>query len=137
MRLLKYGFADSILSNRKIPIITGAIVILLVIIDLLMTRQILPYSNDSEFIMLILTVVIGYGIGSFILLRYTGGVSREIRDKSRFINLIHWSVTIIQFSLLGLLLFVLFSELYYGLYTVIQDFILLQFLQLVRSQQLL
>jgi uncharacterized membrane protein len=116
MRLLKNGIADSIVSNRKIPIVTGAVVILLVIIDLLMTRQILPYNNDTEFIMFILTVTIGYGIGSFLLLGYTGAVSREIRGKSHFINLIHWSVTIIQFSLLAFLLFVLFGEIYYGLY---------------------
>ena len=68
MRLLRYSFADSIVSNRKIPVVTGAVVIFLVIIDLLMTRQILPYNNDTEFIMFILTVTIGYGIGSFMLL---------------------------------------------------------------------
>ena len=81
-----------------------------------MTRQILPYNNDTEFIMFVLTVTIGYGIGSFMLLRYTGGISKEIRNKSHIINSIHWSVTIIQFSLLAFLLFVLFCELYYGLY---------------------
>ena len=66
--------------------------------------------------MFVLTVTIGYGIGSFMLLRYTGGISKEIRNKSHIINSIHWSVTIIQFSLLAFLLFVLFCELYYGLY---------------------
>jgi hypothetical protein len=45
--------------------------IFIVIIDLLMTRQILPYTNDMEIIMFILTITIGYGIGSWILLRYT------------------------------------------------------------------
>jgi hypothetical protein len=69
-----------------------------------MTRQILPYNNDTEFIMFILTVTIGYGIGSFMLLRYTGGISKEIRNKSHIINSIHWSVTIIQFFLLARLL---------------------------------
>jgi hypothetical protein len=113
---VRAGFSRSILSNRKLPIVTGAAIIFLVIIDLLMTRQILPYNNDSEFVMFILTVIIGYGIGSFVLLRYTGGISEEVRTKSRNINLIHWSVMIIQFSLLGFLLFILFSELYYGIY---------------------
>jgi hypothetical protein len=97
-------------TNRKIPIVTGAAIIFLVIIDLLMTRQILSYNNDMEAIMFILTVVIGYGIGSWILLRYTRQVSKEIRAKSRFINLMDWTVTIIQFSLLGILLFILFSN---------------------------
>jgi hypothetical protein len=96
-------------TNRKIPIVTGAAIIFLVIIDLLMTRQILSYNNDMEAIMFILTVVIGYGIGSWILLGYTRQVSKEIRAKSRFINLMDWTVTVIQFSLLGILLFILFS----------------------------
>jgi hypothetical protein len=109
-------FADSIVSNKKVPVVTGAVIIFLVIIDLLMTRQILPYNNDTDFIMFILTVVIGYGVGSFILLRYAAGISKEIRTKSRFINLMQWTVTIVQFALLGFLLFVLFSELFYGIY---------------------
>jgi hypothetical protein len=115
--MLQHRFADIIISNRKIPVITGAVIIFLVIIDLLMTRQILPYNNDMEVIVFILTVTFGYGIGSFILLQYAGGISKEIRAKSHFINFMHWAVTIIQFSLLGFLLFVLFSELYYGLYS--------------------
>jgi hypothetical protein len=61
----------SMKNSRKIPVITGAVMISIVIIDLLMTRQILPYTNDTEVIMFILTVVIGYGIGSWILLQYT------------------------------------------------------------------
>jgi hypothetical protein len=116
MRLLTYDFADSIVSNKKVPVVTGAVIIFLVIIDLLMTRQILPYNNDTDFIMFILTVVIGYGVGSFILLRYAAGISKEIRTKSRFINLMQWTVTIVQFALLGFLIFVLFSELFYGIY---------------------
>jgi hypothetical protein len=115
--MLQHRFADIIISNRKIPVITGAAIIFLVIIDLLMTRQILPYNNDMEVIVFILTVVFGYGIGSFILLQYAGGISKEMRTKSHFINFMHWAVTVIQFSLLGFLLFVLFSELYYGLYS--------------------
>jgi hypothetical protein len=97
-------------TDRKIPIVTGSVIIFLVIIDLLMTRQILAYSNDTGLIMFVLTIVVGYGIGSWILLRYTGQVSQEIRSKSRFINLMYWMVLITQFSLLGILLFVLLSN---------------------------
>ena len=100
----------SMKNSRKIPVITGAAMISIVIIDLLMTRQILSYTNDSEVIMFILTVVVGYGIGSWILLQYTTQISKEIRTKSRFINLMHWTVIIIQFSLFVVLLFMLFSN---------------------------
>lgn len=110
-RQSRFPFLHLFMKNsRKIPVITGAVMISIVIIDLLMTRQILPYTNDSEVIMFILTVVIGYGIGSWILLQYTTQISKEIRTKSRFINLMHWTVIIIQFSLFVVLLFMLFSD---------------------------
>jgi hypothetical protein len=106
----KLDIMTPMITSRKIPIATGAAIIFLVIIDLLMTRQILSYNNDMEVIMFILTVLIGYGIGAWILLGYTKRVSQEITARSRFINLIHWAVTIIQFSSLGILLLVLFSN---------------------------
>ncbi|MGZ5485456.1 MAG: hypothetical protein ACXWFB_06060 [Nitrososphaeraceae archaeon] len=96
--------------SRKITVVTGAIMIFIVIIDLLMTRQILPYTNDMEIIMFVLTIAIGYGIGSWILLKYTTQISKKIRAKSRFINIMHWTVIVIQFTLLGLLLLILFSN---------------------------
>jgi hypothetical protein len=100
----------SMLTSRKASVAVGLAIIFIVIIDLLTTRRILPYNNDMEAIIFILTIVIGYGIGSWILLSFTKRVSEEIRAKSHFINLIHWTVTIIQFSMLGILLVVLFSN---------------------------
>jgi hypothetical protein len=100
----------STLTSRKASVTVGIAIIFIVIIDLLTTRQILPYNNDMEALIFILTIVIGYGIGSWILLSFTKRVSEEIRAKSHFINLIHWTVTIIQFSMLGILLVVLFSN---------------------------
>jgi hypothetical protein len=96
--------------NRKITVVTGAVIISIVIIDLLMTRQILPYTYSMEVIMFILTIAIGYGIGSWILLRYTTQISKKIRAKSRFINTMHWTVIVIQFTLLVMLLLILFSN---------------------------
>jgi hypothetical protein len=101
---------SSTISNRKISVIVGTVVTLLVIIDLLMTRQILPYTSDTEAVMFILTVFVGYGLGSWVLLGCTRRVSKEIRAKSSFINSMHWSVTIVQFYLFAILLFVLFSN---------------------------
>src|SRR5215213_10844749 len=96
--------------NRKITTVTGAVIISIIIIDLLMTRQILPYTYNMEVIMFILTIAIGYGLGSGILLRYTTQISKTIRAKSRFINIMHWTVIVIQFALLGIPLLILFSN---------------------------
>jgi uncharacterized integral membrane protein len=103
-------FQRPIILNRKITVVTGAVIISIVIIDLLMTRQILPYTYSMEVIMFILTITIGYGIGSWILLRYTTQISKKIRAKSRFINIMHWTVIVIQFTLLVILLLILFSN---------------------------
>lgn len=100
----------SAISSRKAAVLVGIVIIFLVIIDLLVTRQVLPSYKDIEVIIFVLTVTIGYGIGSWILLGYIGRVSKEIRAKSRFINLMHWTVMVVQFSLFGILLFVLFSN---------------------------
>jgi hypothetical protein len=79
-----------------------------------MTRQILPYGTASasimETVIFILTVTIGYGVGSWFLLRYTKQAIAELRAKSPFINIMYLAVTIIQFSLLGILLFVIFNN---------------------------
>ena len=98
------------LISRKGAVIAGIAIILLVIVDLLMTRQILSYNTDTETIMFILTVVIGYGIGSLVLLGFTRHVSEEIRSKSHFHNLIFWIMVIVQFFLLATLLVVPFTN---------------------------
>src|SRR5262245_39122572 len=91
---------NQIISNRKIATGIGFAVIFIAIVDLLMTRQILAYTNFTEFVMFVLTIIVGYGIGSWVLLGYTQQVSKELRTKSQFINLSHWIVTISQFSFL-------------------------------------
>ena len=98
---------SSISSNKKIAVLIGIFIIFITIIDLLITRQLLPYDNNSQALMFISTVLIGYGIGSWILLEYAHRVSNEIRKKSHFCNIMHWSVIIIQFSLFGILLIML------------------------------
>jgi signal transduction histidine kinase len=95
------------IRDHKIPVIVGIAIIFIAIVDLLMTRQLLPYNTNFETLMFILTVTIGYGLGSWILLGYAKRVSKEVRTRSRFVNLMHWSVVVAQFSLLGILSFML------------------------------
>ena len=53
----KLVLVSQLITNRKMATGTGFAVILIVIIDLLMTRQILAYTNFTEFVMFILTIV--------------------------------------------------------------------------------
>jgi signal transduction histidine kinase len=99
---------------RQTSLATAAVIIVLIILDLLMTRQILPYGTASasvvEFVLFVLTVVIGYGIGTWAVIGYTGKISKELRTKSRLINIMYLTVLIIQLSLLGILLFVIYNN---------------------------
>jgi signal transduction histidine kinase len=95
------------MGNRQIPIIAGAVVIVLIILDLLATRQILYLNNTSEIILFAITVIVGYGLCSWILLAYTRRITSKLRSKSSLANVMHWTVTIIQFSMFAILLYVL------------------------------
>ena len=118
MRLLNSSTYRGLLmfSGRKQAIIISVAIIILVILDLLMTRQLLPYNNEMEIVMFGMTVIFGYGIGSLIILSYTNKISKELRKKSPLIRTMHSMAWIAQFSLFGILLFVFFNELYYGMY---------------------
>src|ERR671931_76557 len=106
-RMLHSSF---LVGNRETSVVTSGVIVVLVILDLLATRQILYLNNTSEIILFTLTVVIGYGIGSWILLEYTRRITANLRAKSPFINTTHLAVTIIQFFLFAVLLFVLFNN---------------------------
>ena len=75
-----------------------------------MTRQIVPYNNISETVLFILTVMVTYGVGSWILLGYTKQAISGLGAKSRFINVMYRAVTIIQCCLLAILVFVIFNN---------------------------
>src|ERR687885_1222694 len=99
---------------RETSVAIAAVIIVLIILDLLMTRQILPYGTASasivEIALFVLTVIIGYGIGTWAIVGYTGRISKELRVKSRLINAMYFTVLIIQLSLLGILLFVIYNN---------------------------
>ncbi|HEY5631905.1 MAG TPA: hypothetical protein VIR31_07230, partial [Nitrososphaeraceae archaeon] len=104
---------NRLITNRKISIATAAVIIILVVLDLLTTRQILYFNNTLEIFLFILTVGIGYGIGSWILLGFTKNTTKDLTEKSRLIRVMHVAVTLIQYSLLGILLYILYNNLTY------------------------
>jgi hypothetical protein len=107
---MKYNTIASVLITRKVAISIAAAIIVLIIVDLFATRQIIYLNNTAEIILFTLTVVIGYGFGSWIILEYTRRITADLRSKSHLVNTTHWTVTIIQFSLFAILLFVLFND---------------------------
>jgi len=117
---------DSILlpvTSIKASMVISALIIVLLSVILFSVRQnILSYDNTSETVYFILTVVITYGIGSWLLLGYVRRTSRTSRPtatdtaKSRrpqtspLISLLHIAVLLVQFAMLGIMLYVIFDR---------------------------
>ena len=59
-----------------------------------------------------LTIVVGWGLASWLLLGHASNATATLRKRSRLISLIHLSVTVLQFALTGFLIFVLFNRSY-------------------------
>jgi hypothetical protein len=111
-------------TNRKASIAVSAVIIALLSLILFSVRQnILTYDNTSETVYFILTVVIAYGIGSWFLLGYVKQMTRTGRttttittatasriQRSPLISLLHLAVVIVQFAMLGIMLFVIFDR---------------------------
>jgi hypothetical protein len=97
-------------SNRKVSIGAAVAVIVLVILDLLATRQILYLDSGSQTTLFIVTVIVAYGAACWIILEYTRQVTRDLRSKSLFVNVMYWGVAITQFFLFALLVFVIYNN---------------------------
>lgn len=106
LRSRVYTVLDSPVTLRKLAISVAGVLVVLAILALLTTRQIIFFDNNLQTLLFLLVVTLGFGVGSWILLEYTKRTSSALRAKSRSINRIHWAVTIIQFTLLLIMLVV-------------------------------
>lgn len=102
---------DSLLYCRKISISASIAITIILIVDTLTTRQILPYNNTSGMLLFVLNIVIAYGIGSWILFRYIKRISEEVISSKSFVNFLIMFAITIQFLLL-ILLSLIFVEFY-------------------------
>jgi hypothetical protein len=106
--------------SRKAAIAVSAVIITLLSLILFSVRQnILTYDNTLETIYFVLTVVLAYGIGSWFLLGYVRQTTRKETavtatgskiQKSPHITLLHLAVVMVQFMMLGIMLYVIFDR---------------------------
>ena len=109
MKAITFPFPSINVSNR-LAITTLAVLCTIIIIDLLTTRQILPYSNTSEDILFVITMVI-ISTASSILLAYTKRVIKEVYSRSSLVKALFISVVLVAVLLLCILWTMLFSDL--------------------------
>src|SRR5215467_8427059 len=96
--------------STKLLICITAVMLFLIIVSLLLTRQILSFDNVFQMIIFLLIAGVGYGLASWVLLKYIKQTSNVLRAKSLFIKRLHLFVSIVQYSLLGILLFVIYDN---------------------------
>jgi Histidine kinase-, DNA gyrase B-, and HSP90-like ATPase/His Kinase A (phospho-acceptor) domain len=99
----------SIKITRKLATRTLAVTLVVVIIDLLTTRQIIPYNNTSEDVLFIITLAT-ITISSIILLGYIKQAVKDLYSKSIFIRTIFLSVVVIEFSIIGIFVFMTLAD---------------------------
>jgi hypothetical protein len=101
----------SLSDYRKIAIKVSIAIIIILIVDTLITRQILPYNNTTGSVLFLLNIVVAYGLGSWVLFKYVRKISEEIIGSKSFIDHLIKFAMITQYSLL-----ILFSLIFVDFY---------------------
>jgi hypothetical protein len=99
-------------TSRKASIAISILIITLLSLILFSVRQnILTYDNTLETVYFILTVVIAYGIGSWLLLGYIIQANTSLETKrGPTLKSLHLAVVLTQLSMLSIMLFVIFDR---------------------------
>jgi hypothetical protein len=95
-------FALNDTTTRKAAVVSSIAIVVVLVIDLLATRQMFPYDNFS-----------GSVIFSANILRYVAKVSQDLGRNSRFLDFLFKATVLIQTALAALLA-AMFIEFYYN-----------------------
>ena len=98
-------------SRKASVILSAAIVALLSLVIFSVRQNILTYDNTLETLYFILTVAIAWGIGSWFLLGYVKQATTSSGTRRGvFVSSLHLAVVVTQFSMLAIMLFVIFDR---------------------------
>jgi hypothetical protein len=96
---------------RTATIVSSICVTIILIIDTLTSRQILPYNNTTGMYLFILNIVISFGIWPWIFMAYIDKIFKHIRSTNSFVKRIIQFTAVTQLLLL-ILLSLIFVEYY-------------------------
>jgi hypothetical protein len=99
--------------SRKTVIAAAIAITTVIAIDYLASRQMFPYDNFSGAIIFGLTIVVG-AIGSFIILKYVGQVSADLRTRSLLFDRIFKVVAATMLILIATFVAMFFGFYYYN-----------------------
>jgi MFS family permease len=98
-------------SRRASIVMSGVIVALLSLVIFSVRQNILTYDNTLETLYFVLTVVVAWGIGSWFLLGYVKkATTTSGTRRGTFVSALHLAVVATQFSMLAVMLFVIFDR---------------------------
>jgi hypothetical protein len=106
-------FALNDTTTRKAAVVSSIAIVVVLVIDLLATRQMFPYDNFSGSVIFSANIIVAYGIGSYFILRYVAKVSQDLGRNSRFLDFLFKATVLIQTALAALLA-AMFIEFYYN-----------------------
>jgi hypothetical protein len=98
-------------SRKASVILSAAIVALLSLVIFSVRQNILTYDNTLETLYFMLTVAVAWGVGSWFLLGYVKQATTSSGTRrGAFVSSLHLAVVITQFSMLAVMLFVIFDR---------------------------
>lgn len=95
-------------ETRNLIITTSITTIILLILALLLTRQLIFFDNTIQTLIFLIIVFFGYGVSSWVILKYTGRTTKQLRSKSPFVRSIHSWIIVTQSVLLIILILVIY-----------------------------
>lgn len=119
MRNISHGLRED--SNKKIFVIFCVVVALLIpdIMINYVSDFIVPILISSWSILFFVIITAVYTVGQYYILKYVNQNSREVRAKDRYLNIIHWIVTVAQYLLVAIMIYIVLEILIFSQYQTI------------------
>lgn len=119
MRNISHGLRED--SNKKIFVIFCVVVALLIpdIMINYVSDFIVPILISSWSILFFVIITAIYTVGQYFILKYVNQNSREVRAKDRYLNIIHWIVTVAQYLLVAIMIYIVLEILIFSQYQTI------------------
>jgi hypothetical protein len=108
-------------SNKKIFVIFCVVVAFLIpdIMINYVSDFIVPILISSWSILFFVIITAVYTVGQYFILNYVNQNSREVRAKDRYLNIIHWIVTVAQYLLVAIMIYIVLEILIFSQYQTI------------------
>lgn len=119
MRNISHGLRED--SNKKIFVIFCVVVAFLIpdIMINYVSDFIVPILISSWSILFFVIITAVYTVGQYYILKYVNQNSREVRAKDRYLNIIHWIVTVAQYLLVAIMIYIVLEILIFSQYQTI------------------